>query len=372
MRPIRLALFGGGPGAFIGAVHRRAASLDQRFALVAGAFSRDRDRSRSQGQAWGVAEDRIHTDADALFAAEALRPDGIEAVAIATPNASHFPIAAAALRAGLHVMSDKPMTTTLADARALAGIAAAAPGVYGLSFTYAGYPMIREARARVAAGEIGAVRKIAVDYPQGWLAWPVEADNRQAAWRTDPAQSGIGGCIADIGVHAFHLAEHVSGLRVTELCADLACVVPGRQLDDDCNLLLRFGAVPGVLSASQIATGERNGLRLRVHGADGTIAWDHDRCGELRILRADGAMTTLYAGTGNLGDAARAASRIPAGHPEGFIEAFANLYGDFAEAIGGATAHALPGIADGLRSMAFIETAVASDQARRWLPLEQP
>lgn len=372
MTPIRLALFGGGPGSFIGAVHRRAALFDDRFALVAGAFSRDAEKSRARGEEWGIAPDRIHTDPAALIAAEAARADGITAVAIATPNASHLAIATAALEAGLHVLSDKPMTATLAEAETLAEVAARAPGVYALSFTYAGYAMVREARARVAAGEIGAVRKVVVDYPQGWLATAIESGNAQARWRTDPAQAGAGGAIGDIGVHAFHLAEHVSGLRVTELCADLGRVVPGRALDDDCNVLLRFeGGVPGVLTASQIAAGEHNGVRLRIHGERGTIAWDHESAGDLRIRRLDGRMETLYAGTSLLSDAAKGAARLPSGHPEGFFEAFATLYRDFADAIahGPQAAPALPGLADGLRSMRFVDTAVASSAERRWREL---
>lgn len=371
MRPIRLALFGGGPGSFIGAVHARAARLDGRFALVAGAFSRDPARSRERGEEWGIAPDRVHSDPAALIAAEAAREDGIEAVAIATPNASHFAIAVAALDAGLPVICDKPMTATLDEARRLAAIVARAGLPYALTYTYAGYAMIREARARVAAGEIGAVRKVMVDYPQGWLAAPTDAGNRQAAWRIDPAQAGIGGCVGDIGVHAFHLAEYVSGVPVVELCADLSSIVPGRALDDDCNMLLRFAnGAPGVLTASQIATGERNGLTLRVHGERGTIAWRHEAPGELRLLRGDGRMDILYAGTDAVGAAAQRATRLPPGHPEGFFEAFATLYADFADAIEGRPPEGLPGVAEGVRSMAFIEAAVQSSRARRWTALE--
>ncbi len=373
-RPIRLALIGGGPDSFIGPVHCMAALLDRRFVLVAGAFSRDLGRSRERGLAWGVDAGRIHADHRELIAAEAKRTDGVEAIAIATPNHSHFAIASAALQAGLHVICDKPMTATLEQARELAAIANAAPGVFALTYTYAGYPMVREARERVAAGSIGRVRKVVVEYPQGWLAQPVEADNPQARWRTDPGQAGAGGCIGDIGVHALHLLEYVSGLRVEELCADLARVVPGRRLDDDCNVLLRLAdGVPGVLTASQIATGERNGLRLRVYGERAALDWSHDAADALHVLHADGRRETIFAGAAAAGGAARGATRLPAGHPEGFIEAFANLYRDFADAIGGRqelSGSLLPGASDGLRSLRFIETAVASHAARTWLSFE--
>src|SRR5690242_10104410 len=294
---LRLGLVGGGPGSFIGPVHRMAACLDGRFVLAAGAFSRDIAKSRSQAAAWGLAADRAYDGIKAMLAGERQRDDGIQAVAIATPNDSHFAIAKAALEAGLPVICDKPMTATLTEAEVLAPIVAASGRPFALTYTYTGYAMIREARARVADGTIGRVRKIMVDYPQGWLADAIEDRNTQASWRTDPDRAGQGGAIGDIGVHAFQLAEYVAGLRVEELVADLPRVVPGRRLDDDCNILLRFeGRVPGVLTASQIAAGERNGLRLRIYGEKGGIEWDHDAPGNLTLRWPDARTEILHAG----------------------------------------------------------------------------
>jgi predicted dehydrogenase len=367
---IRLALCGGGPGAFIGPVHRMAAELDHRFVLVAGMFSRSVAPARERAAEWGLDPARSHTTIAALIEAEAARVDGIQAIAIATPNASHYAIAVAALDAGLHVLCEKPMTATLVEARELADRAAAATSVVALAFTYAGYAMIREGRTRIARGEIGAVRKIMVDYPQGWLAAPPGPDNRQAAWRTDPASAGAGGCLGDIGVHAFHLAELVSGLRVRRLCADLSRVVPGRRLDDDCNILLRFDRdVPGVLSASQVATGEGNGLSLRIYGEHGALLWSHAAPGVLHRLHGDGRAEAIFAGTPAVGVAAARATRLPFGHPEGFIEAFATLYRDFADAIAGNADASLPGVRDGLRTMAFIDAAITSDRAKAWVDM---
>jgi predicted dehydrogenase len=372
---LRLGLVGGGPGSFIGPVHRMAACLDARFTLTAGAFSRDLAKSRAQAETWDLSPDRAYDGIDAMLAGERARGDGIQAVAIATPNASHFAIAKAVLEAGLPVICDKPMTATLAEAEALAPIVAASGQPFVLTYTYTGYAMIREARARIAEGAIGRVRKIVVDYPQGWLASPIEDNNTQASWRTDPARAGQGGAIGDIGVHAFQLAEYVSGLQVEELVADLPRVVPGRRLDDDCNILLRFeGQVPGVLTASQIAAGERNGLRLRIYGEKGGIEWDHDAPGNLTLRWPDARTEILYAGGPGLHPTAQRATRLPAGHPEGFIEAFATLYAGFADAVAGKQDEVnglLPGISDGLRSMRFIDLAVRSNEARAWLPFPE-
>jgi len=371
-RPIRLAMVGGGPGSFIGPVHRMAAELDGRIRLVAGAFSRDPAKSAQAAQAWGV---RDYGDYHALLAGETARDDGAELVAVVTPNHLHFDVSAAALEAGLHVMSDKPATLDLAQARELAGVVAASGCLYGLTHTYTGYPMVREAREIVQRGDLGQVRKVVVEYAQGWLSRPLEAGgDKQAGWRADPKQAGVGGCIGDIGVHAFNIAEFVTGQRVTRLCADLAAVVPGRVLDDDCNVLLRFeGGARGVLIASQISAGARNGLKLQVYGETGGLTWSHERPTELTIDWLDGPTHTLHAASPYLSGAARAASRIPTGHPEGFIEAFANLYRDMAEAIanGRSDAGLVPGIADGVRGMAFVETAVAASRDEAgWVALE--
>ena len=361
---LRLALVGGGPGSFIGPVHRMAAELDGRIRLVAGAFSRDQARSLEAGRRFGVAEDHCFSDWRDLIA----RADDIDLIAIATPNHLHFPIARAAIEAGVHVMSDKPATTSLADARALAEVVAAAQALYALSYTYTGYGAIRAARALCAAGRIGAIRKVAVEYIQGWLSSPIEAQgNKQAGWRTDPTQAGLGGCIADIGVHAFNLAEFVTGKRVEAICPELLSVVEGRALDDDCTVLLRFdGGARGLIHASQIATGARNGLRLRVWGDKGGLAWDHERPDRLDLDWPDATSQTLHAGAGGvIGDGAR----LPPGHPEGYIEAFATLYRDLADAIEGKASDApIQGIEEGVRSMALIETAVRGNGAG-WAPL---
>ena len=372
--PLRLALVGGGPGSFIGPVHRMAAELDGRIRLTAGVFSRDAEKNAAAADAWGVPRERTYADHHAMVAAERARGDGVDLVAVVTPNHLHFEVAAAALRGGLHVMSDKPATLNLKEARELAEIVAASGKLYGLTYTYTGYPMVREAREIVARGDLGAVRKVVVEYSQGWLSRPLEREgNKQADWRSDPAQSGVGGCIGDIGVHAFNIAEFVAGVRVERLCADLAAVVPGRTLDDDCNVLLRFeGGARGVLIASQISAGARNGLKISVYGEKGGLTWSHERHTELTLDWLDAPTQVLHAGSAYLGAAARAATRLPTGHPEGFVEAFANLYRDFADAIvEGRDGGIVPGIADGVRGMAFVEHAVAASQIEAgWVMLE--
>jgi predicted dehydrogenase len=361
-------MVGGGPGSFIGPIHRIAAEMDREIELVAGAFSSDPARSTVAGETYRIDPARAYASIDAMLAGEAGRDDGIDFVAIVSPNHHHLPAARAALQAGIPVMSDKPMTATLTEARELAGVVAAARLPYGLTYTYSGYPLVREARARVAAGVLGNVRKVVVEYPQGWLAG--EASGKQAEWRVDPARSGEGGCIGDIGVHAFHLAEFVTGLKVTELLADLGAVVPGRQLDDDCTVLLRFAnGARGVLLASQIEVGERNGLRIRVYGDKAGMVWRQECPNTLTIDTLDGRTEIVHAGGAHIGPDAMAASRTPAGHPEGYLEAFANLYRDFAATLRGQVAPLLPGVEQGLRSMTFIATAVAASRDRSgWVP----
>jgi Predicted dehydrogenases and related proteins len=368
-RCLRFALIGGGPGSFIGSVHRIAAELDREIELVAGAFSSDAARSAEAGAAFRIDPARAYPDLAAMLKAETARPDGIDFVTIATPNHHHLPAARAALEAGIAVMSDKPATATLEEARELAEVVAGAAVPYVLTYTYSGYPLVREARARIAAGDIGRVTKVIVEYPQGWLA--TAADSKQAAWRLDPKRAGPGGCIADIGVHAFHLVEFVTGLRVTQLLADLGSVVPGRMLDDDCQLLLRFdNGARGALLASQIMIGERNGLRLRIHGDRGGIDWRQESPNMLVVHHSDGRTELVQAGDASLGVDATAGLRTPGGHPEGYLEAFANLYRDFATLLRGGEAPLLPGMADGLRGMALIETAVhASRDESGWVPL---
>ncbi|MDG5497216.1 Gfo/Idh/MocA family oxidoreductase [Niveispirillum sp. BGYR6] len=366
-RRIRMGMVGGGPGAFIGPVHRLAAEMDREIELVAGAFSSDAARSIAGGAAYGIGPDRSYPSLDAMLVAERDRADGIEMVVIATPNRHHLTAARAALEAGIAVMCDKPLTATLEEARTLEGVVARAGLPFGVTYTYAGYPLVREAKARIAAGALGTIRKLVVEYPQGWLAG--EAVGKQAAWRVDPASAGIGGCIADIGVHAFHLAEFVSGLKLVKLLADLGSVVPGRALDDDCQILLRFdNGARGVLLASQISVGERNGLRLRIYGDKAGLDWRQEEPNSLWLSHADGRSELIRAGDPGLSPAALQASRTPGGHPEGYLEAFANLYRDFARLLRGEAAPLLPGLADGLRGMAFIDTAVrASRENAGWV-----
>ena len=371
---LRMALVGGGPGAFIGPVHRMAAELDGHIRLVAGAFSQDPAKSAAAGKAFGLDADRAYPSYQAMIEGERKRPDRADFVVITTPNHLHYPIARAALEADFHVMSDKPATATLEEALALQEVVRKTGKLYGLTYTYTGYPLVREARTRCLRGDFGAVRKVVVEYSQGWLSERLEtAGVKQASWRTDPAQSGLGGCIGDIGVHAFNIAEFVTGRRVTQICADLSKVVKGRALDDDCNVLLRFdNDAPGVLHASQIAAGERNGLRLRVYGEKGSLDWSQEDPNHLLLNWLDQPSQIVHgaANAGYLSDAARGTFRLPLGHPEGYVEAFANLYRDFAGAIRAAKSGQrgatllVPSIDEGVRSMAFVKVAVESSRDR--------
>jgi predicted dehydrogenase len=372
-RRLRMAMVGGGPGSFIGAVHRRAAELDGEITLVAGAFSSNASRSREAGLVYGVDPARTYDSYRTMFESEARRPDKPDFVTIATPNDTHLPIARAALAAGFSVMSDKPATATLNEALLLREAVQNSTGKYALTFTYSGYPLVREARRLVSTGALGSVRKVMVEYSQGWLASPIEhSGNKQAQWRTDPARNGNGGCIGDIGVHAFHLAEFVTGLRVTRIMPDLGSIVAGRVLDDDCNILLRFeGGARGVLCASQIAIGELNALRLRVYGSQGSLDWAQQCPNTLTLYHADGRSELLRTADPRLGPEAAAATRLPGGHPEGYFEAFGNLYRDLAALLRGGEAPLLPGIVEGVRSMAFIERAVtASRNMTGWVTLD--
>ena len=374
MTRLRMGLVGGGPGAFIGPIHRIAAELDGAIELVAGAFSSDPERSRQAGLYYGVSPERAYASYAEMFAAERERADGIDFVTIATPNHTHLPIARAALEAGIAVMSDKPATATLSEARTLAGAVDAAQVPYALSYSYSGYPMVRQARAMIAAGAIGPVRKVVAEYLQGWLAEPIEAGgNKQADWRTQPEKSGLGGAISDIGVHAFHLAEFVTGLEVQTLCADLTAMVDGRTLDDDASVLLHFNnGARGVLLASQVAVGEANGLSLRIYGTRGALIWRQENPNRLEHRQLDGRIEVLTAGLEGLSSLAMHATRLPAGHPEGYLEAFANLYRDFARRLRGEAVQTLPGIGDGLRSMLFVERAVVASRGRLgWVSLNE-
>lgn len=373
-RKIRMGMVGGGQGAFIGGVHRIAAALDQQIELVCGAFSSDPERSKASGKDFFLPVSRCYADFEAMMAEEAKLPEGerMDFVAIVTPNHVHFPAAKAALEAGFHVLSDKPATFNLEEAKILAGIVKKTGLKYALTHNYTGYPMVKQARDMVHNGELGKIRKIVVEYPQGWLATALEKeDQKQAAWRTDPKRSGAAGCIGDIGTHAENLAEYMSGLQIKELAADLTHFVDGRLLDDDGNLLLRFeGGAKGILHASQISVGEENSLNIRVYGELGGLEWHQMEPNSLLVHRLNQPTQIYRTGNAYLCEKAAAHTRIPAGHPEGYLEAFANIYrnfaADLAATISGqpASPHAsdYPTIEDGVRGMAFIEAVVASSR----------
>ena len=376
MAKLRMGLVGGGQGAFIGAVHRMAAELDGRIALVCGTFSSIPEKSRKAGPAlYGIDPQRSYGDFKEMMAREAERPaeERMDFVAIATPNHTHYPIAKAALAAGFPVMSDKPATFNLAEAKELQAIVQETGLVYGLTHNYTGYPMVKEARHLVRSGAFGAIRRVVVEYVQGWLAEREEAaGNKQAEWRTDPARSGAAGCMGDIGTHGENLVGYVTDLRIESLCADLTAFVPGRRLEDDGNVLLRFeGGAKGVLFASQIAVGEENGLKLRVYGETGGVEWSQMEPNSLIVRWPDRPCEVRRTGGPGVSEAAAAATRLPAGHPEGYLEAFALLYRNFADTLRAKRGRRkpteenldFPTIADGVRGMAFIETVVASAEA---------
>ncbi len=361
---MKLGMAGGGEGAFIGAIHRHAAAMDGDWQLVAGAFSSDAGRNARSGEALNLDPARVYGDVHALIAGEQALPMGerIDALAIVTPNHLHAPMAIAALDAGINVFCEKPMAMSGDEARAIAAAARASGAKFALAFTYSGYPLVEEARARVARGDLGTIRVVQVEYLQGWLSLPIDGEgNKQAEWRTDPAKAGLGGCLGDIGTHAFHLAEHVAGIRVDSLSADLTAHVPGRRLDDDVSALLRFeGGARGTLKASQVAAGEENGLKLRVSGERGTLEWAQMEPNTLTLRWLDRPAEVVRAGGPGLGASTQALLRTPSGHPEGYIEAFANLYRGFAEQIRGDDVRFVPGLTDGLRTMAFIEAMIAN------------
>jgi len=383
MAKVRMGMVGGGEGAFIGAVHRIAAALDSEIELVCGAFSSDPDRAKRSGAALHLPEGRVYDSYQKMMDAEVALPkdERMQFVAIVTPNHLHFPVAEAALRAGFHVMSDKPATFNLQEALDLREIVNETGLLYGLTHTYTGYPLVKEARARVAAGELGKIRKIVVEYPQGWLAGPEEdADNKQAAWRLDPTQAGISSCMGDIGVHAANLAEYVTGLNISQMCADLTAFVEGRTLDDDGSILLRFeGGAKGVLMSSQVSVGEENALRIRVYGEKGGLEWSQQEPNTLWLKWNDRPTEMLRTGYDYLGSMAAANTRTPAGHPEAYLDAFANLYMAFVGQIRAREngeqpderSADCPGIEDAIRGMAFIEQAVAASASdAKWHDLK--
>ena len=374
---IRLGMVGGGQGAFIGAVHRIAARLDDHYVLVAGALSSDATRAKQSARELGLAPDRAYGDFQAMAAAEAARDDGIEVVAIATPNHLHASAAGAFLRAGMHVICDKPLATTLAEARDLVRLTQQSGKLFAVTYNYSGYPLIRQARAMIAAGELGDIRVVQAEYVQDWLTERLEATGqKQAAWRTDPAQAGAGGALGDIGTHAYHLACFVTGLTLDAVCADLTSFVAGRRLDDNAQILLRFqGGARGALWASQVAPGNENGLRLRVYGTKGGLEWHQENPNELWYAPFGQPQRRLTRGGAGAGPAAARVTRIPAGHPEGYLEGFATIYTEMAHAIRAARQGKVtggevlfPNVEDGLRGMEFIDAAVRSSaQGAVWV-----
>ena len=366
---IRLGMVGGGQGAFIGAVHRIAARLDDQYELVAGCFSSTPEKSAASAAELGVP--RSYDDYTQMAIREARRKDGIEAVAIVTPNHMHAPVAREFLKRGIHVICDKPLTATLPEAKKLVKAAEGADALFVLTHNYTGYPMIRQARAMIAAGDLGEIRLVQVEYAQDWLAEPLEASgNKQAAWRTDPAKTGAGGAIGDIGTHAFNLAGFVTGLELESLAADLQSFIPGRLVDDNAHVMLRYkGGARGMLWCSQVASGLENGLRLRVFGTKAGIEWSQEDPNYLWVTPLGQPRYRLSRGGAGTGADAARVTRVPAGHPEGYLEGFANIYAEAARAIlarreGRAPDPAVtyPGLREGLEGVAFVDACVRSSK----------
>lgn len=385
-RLLRMGMVGGGPGAFIGAVHRLAAQLDGHIVLTAGAFSSQAEKSRQAGAQWRLDPSRIYGSYEEMALREAARPreERIDFVTIVTPNYLHLPVARLFLEKGIAVVSDKPATLNLFEARELAQVVEATGGFYALTHNYSGYPLVKEARALIHEGALGRVLKIVAEYPQGWLLKPLEREgHKQAAWRADPALAGMVGAMGDVGTHAEHLARYLTGLEVAEVCADFTRFVEGRALEDDANILLHYHnpyddawpAPRGILYASQISAGEENGPHIRIYGTEGSLEWHQPEPNTL-LLRRPGQPVEIRRPGHPYNTVADAWTRLPAGHPEGFIEAFANLYREVARALWDREAgvssgpYDLPGIRDALLGMAFIEATVASARSeRKWTPV---
>ncbi|MDE2370232.1 MAG: Gfo/Idh/MocA family oxidoreductase [Burkholderiales bacterium] len=377
---IRLGMVGGGEGAFIGGVHRMAARLDDQYSLLAAAPSATPERALRSGRALGLDEARIYTDYEVMARAEAARDDGIEAVAIVTPNHLHAPVARAFLKAGIHVICDKPVALSSRQARELQRLAVRQGRLFAVTHNYAGYAMVRQAREMVRRGQLGELRLVRVEYAQDWLAEPLEASgHKQADWRTDPARAGAGGCIGDIGTHAYQLAEYITGLTPTSLCAELSTFVADRALDDHVQVMLRYAnGARGTLWASQVATGHENDLRIAVYGSRGGLRWRQQQPEQLHWTVLGQPAQLLTRGGPANDAAAQRVTRLPAGHPEGYLEGFATIYSEIAQHLraarpGGARAERaanFPTLADGLRGMQFIEAAVASSRrGGRWVRL---
>jgi predicted dehydrogenase len=379
-RRIRLGMVGGGEGAFIGGVHRFAARLDDQYELVAGALASTVEKAMRSGAALGLASDRTYADFATMATAEAARADGIEAVAIVTPNHMHAPVAEAFLRAGIHVICDKPLATSSKDAKRLQALAAKQNLLFAVTYNYTGYPMVRQARQMVREKLLGDIRVVQVEYPQDWLTDAVEkTGQKQAGWRTDPEKAGLGGCIGDIGTHAYQLADYVTGISVTELLAELTAFVPGRRLDDNAHVMLRYAnGARGTLWASQVAPGNENNLRLRVYGSKGGLEWRQEHPNQLQWSPFGQPTQTISRGTGAVGADASRVTRIPSGHPEGYLEAFATLYSEIGADIRSRRAKApkrdkavqFPTVADGVKGVAFVEAVVASSsKGGKWVKL---
>lgn len=376
---IRLGMVGGGAGAFIGGVHRMASRLDNRFELVAGALSSSPEKARASGRELGLAEDRIYSSYKEMAIREARLKNGIEAVAIVTPNHVHYDAAKEFLRRGIHVICDKPLTSTLADAKKLKKVADESGALFVLTHNYTGYPMVRQAREMIANGELGDLRVVQVEYAQDWLTEAVEETGAKGAvWRTDPAQSGIGGATGDIGTHAFNLASFVTDLTLDSLAADLDSFVPGRRLDDNAHVMLRFaGGAKGMLWCSQVAPGNENALRLRVYGTKGGIEWAQEDPNRLWFTPFGEQKRLITRGGSGVGEAATRVTRVPGGHPEGYLEAFATIYVEAANAIqakrdnsklDGAVIY--PTVDDGVKGVAFIDACVrSSNKNGGWVSL---
>ncbi|MQT14912.1 Gfo/Idh/MocA family protein [Segnochrobactrum spirostomi] len=376
---IRLGMVGGGQGAFIGAVHRMAARLDDHYDLVAGALSSTPEKSLASGRELGLDPARCYGSFEAMAEAEAARADGIEAVSIVTPNHLHYPAAKAFLERGIHVICDKPLTANLEDAQRLKAVADGAKALFILTHNYTGYPMVRHARELVRSGALGEVRLVQMEYPQDWLAEPVEeTGHKQAVWRTDPAQSGVGGSTGDIGTHAYNLGSFISGLELDELAADVHTFVAGRRLDDNAHVMLRFkGGAKGLLWCSQVAVGHENGLKVRVYGTKAGLEWTQADPNYLWVTKLGEPKQLVTRGGAGANAAAARVTRIPNGHPEGYLEAFATIYSEAAAAINAAKsgtpldpAVTFPTVDDGVKGVAFVTACIESSrQNGAWVKL---
>lgn len=379
-RKVRMGMIGGGPGAFIGSVHRMAAALDGQIELVSGAFSRDFEKTQQIGKELYLDPKRLYPSFEKMITEERLLPSHmrIDLVSVVTPNHVHFGPSKMALENGFHVICDKPLTFNLQEAYELKEVVQKSKNIFALTHNYAGYPMVKQAREMVQKGELGTIRKVIVEYPQGWLSSFLEAtQHKQAMWRTDPGQSGIAGSMGDIGTHAIHLMEYIVGMQVSSLCADVSALVPGRLLDDDVNVLLRFpNGARGVMHASQICAGEENDLRIRIYGDRGGLDWSQMQPNSLIFKRVDQPILTYRTGSHGVGDRSLSHTRIPAGHPEGYLEAFANIYRNVAKCIQARIENKevdpvyndYPTVQEGLRGMEFIYKVVESGNSpQKWL-----